>query len=152
MDIRGGLTKSSHSGLPRFSLHKHLLHTRVPLVKLPVELREILKADTVSDDVTDVEFARDDVVVEDLMPVEMDRRLSVPDEPDTLLHESTDVEVVGVTGVDADETNTTELLCEEDHLIRSLRDVGLKHERLLDLVKESLGLVESGGVDADWAI
>ncbi len=102
-----------------------------------------------SDQSCNVQLARDDVVVQDLVPVKVDRRLAVADETHTLLHQRTDVEVVGVARVDADKTYTAELLDEEDHLVGRLRDVGLEHERLLDLVQESLGLMEGRCVDAD---
>jgi hypothetical protein len=37
----------------------------------------------------------------------------------------------------------------EDHLVDGLEDVGLEHERLLDLVEHSLGLVERSAVEGD---
>jgi len=101
--------------------------------------------------VGDVQLARDDVIIEDLVPVEMNRRLTVPDEANSLLHECTDVEVVGVAGVYTDETDPTEFLGEEDHFVGSLGNIGLEHESLLNLVKEGLGLVKGGSVDTDWA-
>jgi hypothetical protein len=39
-------------------------------------------------------------VLHDLFPVEMDGCLSISNEPDTLLHEGTDVEVVSEAAVD----------------------------------------------------
>lgn len=37
----------------------------------------------------------------------------------------------------------------EDHLVDGLEDVGLEHERLLDLVEHGLGLVERSAVEGD---
>lgn len=96
-----------------------------------------------------VKFARDDPVVEDLLPVLVHWRLPVPDEAHAFLHERTDVEVVGVPNVRGDDAAAAALLHGHDHLVDGLWDVCLKHERLLDLVHDALRLVEGARVDGD---
>lgn len=58
--------------------------------------------------------------------------------------------MVGVPRVNADKSDTTEFTNEENHLVGRLGNVRLEHEELFGLVEESFGLVECGGVDANW--
>ena len=95
---------------PEFGLHKHLFNTRHTLVELLVKRWEILDVHSMSDNVLDVEFARLDVIVEDLVPVQVDWCLTITDESNTLLHQGSNVEVVGESRVDTDETDSTEFL------------------------------------------
>jgi hypothetical protein len=75
--------------------------------------------------------------------------LAISNEPDALLHKGADGKVVSVPGVDTDEPDPAHLTGEEDHLVGRLGNVGLEHERFLDLVEDGLGLVEGGAVNAD---
>jgi hypothetical protein len=96
-----------------------------------------------------VKLAATDVLVEDLLPVQVNRRLSVTDKAHSLLHERTNVEPVGEGAVGSNEPDAAHLAHGDDHLVRGLGHIGLEHERLLRLVEQRLGLVEGAAVDGD---
>lgn len=137
--------------LPGIGLNEDLDNTGVSLVKLLVELGEILNWHSVSDQRSNIKLLGHDVIVENLLPVKVDGGLSISDESHTLLHERTNVEVVGVSSVGTDEADSTELLGQEDHFVGGLTDIGLEHQSLFDLVQEGLGLVERGRVDTGYS-
>lgn len=96
----------------------------------------------------DIKLARHDIVMQNLFPVKMYGCLPVPDKPHTLLHEGTDVEMVGVSCVHADKPDSAHLFNEPDHFVGCFGDVGLEHESFFDFVEEGFGFVEGSSVDA----
>lgn len=89
-----------------------------------------------------VELPRDDQVIEDLLPVLVYGCLAISNVTNTLLHQRANVEVVCVSGVGSNDTDTAALLHRHDRLVRNLGDVRLEHERLLNLVQQRLRLME----------
>lgn len=106
-----------------------------------------------------IKFPRNDVVIENLFPVKMDRSLSVTNETDPLFHECADVEGISIPSTEckfvryelrfasryalcSDDTTTSHLLDGHNHLIDDLRDICFKHKGLLNFVKKGLRLME----------
>lgn len=96
-----------------------------------------------------IKLARQDIILQDLLPPLMHRRLAVTNKPHALLHERTDIEVVRVSRVRGDDADAPALLHAHDHLVRDLRHVRLEQQRLLHLVQQRLGLVERPAVERD---
>lgn len=76
-------------------LNVDLLHAILLLIELVVDLVEVLHANTVSNHLQRVDLAFLDHLKK-LLPVEVDRCLSVADQADTALHQRANVEVVGL--------------------------------------------------------
>lgn len=131
---------------PELGLNKDLVNAGSPSVKLGVQLLEFVELDTVTDHESRVELAGSDVVVQNFLPVKVNRRLTVTDESDTLLHNSSDVELVAERGVGGNQSNSAHLSDGSNTLVGRLGDIGLEHQSLLSLVQERLGLVESSAV------
>ena len=132
-----------HTNLPELGLDKDLVDASSPSVKLGIQLLELVDLDTVTDHERRVELAGSNVVVQDFLPVQVNRRLAVTDESNTLLHDGTDVELVAEGRVGGNQSDPTHLSDGSDTLVGCLGHVGLEHQSLLSLVQERLGLVES---------
>lgn len=113
-------------------------------------LWEILNIHPMGDHESRVKLARHDIIIQDLLPIEMHRRLSIPNESYTLLHQCPNGEMVRVPAVDANKPYSAHFSDEENHLVRRFRNVGLEHQELFGFVEESFRLVECCAVDTSW--
>lgn len=89
-----------------------------------------------------VEFTRNEIIVQDLLPVQVDRGLAVANETDTTFHESSDVDAVCVSSIGGDDADATHLLDGHEAFVDGLRIVGLEHHELLGFVDEGLWFME----------
>ena len=96
-----------------------------------------------------IEFACLDET-EDFLPIFMHRSLAIAYKPDTFLHECTNIEYIGETGVGRNNSTTTHFLNRDNHLAEggmsthlTVSSTSVQHECLLDFVHHSLGFVES---------
>lgn len=91
-----GSSRARRSG--ELGLNEHLLEALLALVKEFVDLLHILKLDSVSDHAERVDLVLADEL-EEMVPVLVDGGLAVTDQTDASLHQSTDVEVIGLVEV-----------------------------------------------------
>ena len=76
------------SGLREASLYVNLLHAVILLVEIVVHLGHVLHTDTVSDHLERVNLVLLDLV-QQVVPVHVNRSLAVANESDTALHQGT---------------------------------------------------------------
>lgn len=75
--------------------------------------------------------------------------LSVSNQSDTTLHQTSNVEVVGVSGIDTSDTATTKISDGGDHLVDDLAGVRLHTEQDLKVVRPSLRVFSSHTLERD---
>ena len=64
-----------------------------------------------------IDLSRNDIVIENLMPVFLDWCLTIANESDTCLHDCADVEMIGEASVDAGDTDTAVWTDTSDHFV-----------------------------------
>ena len=123
-----------------FCLHKdfHQTIALIPRIKSFVQFRHLFKINSVRYHHQWIDFARDNVVVENFVPVFVDGGLTVANEADTRFHDGADVEMIGKAGVHTSDTDAAVWANACDHLIQNFRSVGLKSYGELEGMEISL--------------
>ena len=169
-----GLGKAGHRRRRCLGLDKDFDDTKFTPVKRVVQLGHIFEWNPMCDHERRVELSGDDILVENLSPVRMNRgwrrisqieyslrpswqagrvflllTLSIPNQSDPFFHDRSNVQSVCEPSVGSDNPDPSELLDGQERLVQGLARIGLQRQRFTDLMHDSLGLMESGSVNGD---
>ena len=129
-------------------LDEDFLDSNLPGIEPAIQLLHLLEAHAMRQHAVWIQRAVLELL-QQVLPIQVHRRLAVPNQPDAALHQAADVEVVGEADVDAGDTDAPEALDACDALVQDLRGVSFRAEEQLEVVRPSLGVLACRALEGD---
>lgn len=146
-----------HSGSRELRLDKYFLHPILLIFKFIIHLCQVVHEDSMTYHLQRINFPAL-YHFQKLLPVQVDWGLAITNEPNTSLHKSTNIEMIGLysliqqsaIGISTYEANintsdTTAAVIPNrcDHLVHNLRGVGLHSKHYFEVVCPAFGILAS---------